>query len=174
MEQTLTWHVDGIEAKCQFCGGEGSEFPILRLWRNQNKREVEVLYCIGCRKCGTHTLHGHSPEEALENWNNQRYSRDTILLQNSTAEIKNDDGLLLLAERLLRDTYEELKEAYMAMEMRTGRRRELLATIQECRRFIDGFGELTGVSADEVCHKVRKELGIGRKKNVKQASSKLS
>lgn len=99
------WTAVGITSRCKFCGGQGDPLPVLNLGfgRPYNK----YVYAVGCLRCGTHTLHGATPAEAVDNWNKQLYSDDSYILHEDNP--LSDTG----AENLLQAIMEDLVDAYL-------------------------------------------------------------
>lgn len=108
--KTLRWTAKGISARCMFCGGEGRAWPALSM-QVKGQKGAKHLYCCGCDRCDIHTIHGETPEEAVENWNKQLYSADTLMLMNSTGEL-SDAGAERLLAGILRSISKDYTRAY--------------------------------------------------------------
>lgn len=93
----LSWKASGIKARCRFCGGEGHPLPALGSTGADSNGDRFYLYAVGCSHCDTHTIHGLTPQEAVENWNRQEYSNDTLLMMGENTEITSDGAVRLMA-----------------------------------------------------------------------------
>lgn len=105
------WTAVGITSKCKFCGGQGDPLPVLNL--GFGRPYNHYVYAVGCLRCETHTLHGETPAEAVDNWNKQLYSDDTYLLREEHP--LTDAG----AENLLQAIVADLVNAYLEARLLT-------------------------------------------------------
>lgn len=161
-----------ITEKCPVCGEYGRKAkPYCTYTAKMRKRDGSFLYCIECPKCKEHTIHGKTWDEAIDNWNNHRYSPETIMLrQPLTADNMNTKGALAFVEKVMaeaHDDYYKTIKALMSGSYITGvpdtdeREKEaLIAHAQTCERYYEETKLLhfTGTDAGNVINSIRREV----------------
>jgi hypothetical protein len=161
-----------ITEKCPVCGVYGVKArPYCTYTARYRKRDGKFLYCIECPKCKEHTLHGKTWDEAIDNWNNHRYSPETIMLRKPMdADTMNTKGAVKLAEKLMAEVHDDYYDTIKALmsgsyikgilEVDAREKAALIAHAGTCERYYEETKLLhfTGTDAKNVINSIRREV----------------
>lgn len=161
MSAQKTWNPQGVIARCKFCGAEGVPLPVLNLSTTKGKRDP--YYAIQCPRCHVHTIHGRTPEEGVDNWNNQRYSIDTLRLMQDTE--LTDDGAVSLLAGILNSLSEDYIRAALMEEVDP--KQEQKDVIRQCKTALRDYCDMGGVDYDVAAYALKKRVEDARKECLK-------
>lgn len=148
-----------ITARCKFCGGSGA---IAKDFNPDTGKDSQyILHCCECNKCKRHTIHARTLDEAIENWNRQRYSEETYMLAKPhMAEGIDVKGAQALIEKILDEQYKEYTQTLKRLEMDVSEveRDHLLETKERCERWYKTSPFLGKITGDEVIRGIKRRI----------------